>query len=174
LAALQARVAQLESLLTHFSRSGNTVTLTGANLQIVNGTGSTVNPNGLGNLIVGYNEERVPSEDFPVVQNTRTGSHNVIVGRGLNYASWGGIVVGLYNGLEADHASVIGGDHNTATATGAVVVGGSVNTASGINATVSGGHENSAGGIFSVVSGGYGRTVSGSHDWQAGGLFEDE
>jgi hypothetical protein len=68
---LEERVAALERLLKHFSRKGNDVTLTGANLHIVNGLGSTDCedeqfepipdcPNGLGNLIVGYNELRPP------------------------------------------------------------------------------------------------------------------
>jgi len=33
---------------------------TGVNVQIVNGEGSTETANGLGNLIIGYNEERGP------------------------------------------------------------------------------------------------------------------
>ena len=61
-------MAALESLLKHFSRKGNEVTIKGANLHLVNGLGQTdcVDeeepipdcPNGLGNLIVGYNELR--------------------------------------------------------------------------------------------------------------------
>jgi hypothetical protein len=63
---LEQRVAALEKLLKHFSRKGTEVTIKGANLHIVNGLGSTDCtdeqgeeipdcPNGLGNLIVGYN-----------------------------------------------------------------------------------------------------------------------
>ena len=66
---LEQRVAALESLLKHFSRKGNEVTMKGANLHLVNGLGETDCtteqeepipdcPNGLGNLIVGYNESR--------------------------------------------------------------------------------------------------------------------
>jgi hypothetical protein len=55
---LAQRVAALEDLLKHFSREGNEVFLTGANLHIVNGLGNTETTNELGNLIVGYNELR--------------------------------------------------------------------------------------------------------------------
>ena len=66
---LADRVAALETLLTHFTRVDNEVVITGANLRLVNGLGSTACtddqgepildcPNGLGNLIVGYNEQR--------------------------------------------------------------------------------------------------------------------
>jgi hypothetical protein len=81
---LPERVAALEELLKHFSRDGNEVTITGANLHLVNGLSSTdcTNeqfeeipdcPNGLGNLIVGYNESR--GQDGPDI---RTGSHNIV------------------------------------------------------------------------------------------------
>src|SRR5262245_29284569 len=42
-------------------------------LDAVNGLGATDTENGLGNIIVGYNEERD-------IHNVRTGSHNVVVG----------------------------------------------------------------------------------------------
>ena len=38
---LAQRVAALEKLLKHFSREGNEIFITGANLHIVNGLGST-------------------------------------------------------------------------------------------------------------------------------------
>lgn len=54
--ALKERVDDLESLLVHFSRDGDEITITGANLNVVNGTGTTDGtPNGLGNVIIGYN-----------------------------------------------------------------------------------------------------------------------
>src|SRR5262245_41212234 len=52
--------------------AGQTVRVTGADLQIVNGTGTTASANGTGNLIVGYN-------DFdPDEPADRTGSHNLV------------------------------------------------------------------------------------------------
>jgi hypothetical protein len=88
---LAQRVAALEQLLKHVSREGKEIFITGANLHIVNGLGSTDRfddegneipdcPNGLGNLIVGYNELRQENPDCPRVfvtcTDTRIGSHN--------------------------------------------------------------------------------------------------
>jgi hypothetical protein len=109
---LAHRVAALEKLLKHFSREKNEIFITGANLHIVNGLGSTDCtdeeenpipdcPNGLGNLIVGYNEPR--GEDI------RTGSHNVVVGPFHNFSRVGGLVVGLFNEISGDYATVSGG-----------------------------------------------------------------
>ena len=65
-------------LLEHFSRDGDDISITGANLHIVNGTGDTDGlVNGLGNVIVGYNQSRT---DPSIVPDDRTGSHMVVVG----------------------------------------------------------------------------------------------
>jgi hypothetical protein len=96
-------------------------------------------PNGLGNLIVGYNEPR--PEGFV---NFRTGSHNVVVGQQHNFSGFGGLVVGFFNEISGDFASVSGGFGNTAS------------------------------GAFSSVSGGNNRTAAGQFDWVAGPLFADE
>src|SRR3712207_7496934 len=50
----------------------------GANLNIVNGLNDTQSANGLGNLIIGYNEARQ-------VGNQRGGSHNLVIGQESNY-----------------------------------------------------------------------------------------
>src|SRR5215510_11442422 len=59
------RMATLENKLSAmtFDGAANEVVITGANLRIVNGLGSTETTNGLGNLIVGYNEPRAGRED---------------------------------------------------------------------------------------------------------------
>jgi hypothetical protein len=190
---LVQRVAALEQLLKHFSREGKEIFITEANLHIVNGLGSTdcINeqgaeipdcPNGLGNLIVGYNEPRVPadSEDLPV----RTGSHNMVVGQEHNFSRFGGIVVGLRSTISGDFASVSGGIGSTASGFGAAVSGGngnrasndftwvgggSANTASGINSAVSGGANNTANGFESSISGGGENSTSGEHSSVSGG-----
>jgi hypothetical protein len=61
------RMATLEDKLTAmaFDAAANEVVITGANLRIVNGLGATRTANGLGNLIVGYNEERIASSFRP-------------------------------------------------------------------------------------------------------------
>jgi hypothetical protein len=51
-----------------------------------NGSGRTDSNNGLGNLIVGYNERGEVG--------TQTGSHNVVVGREHSFTSHGGILAG--------------------------------------------------------------------------------
>jgi trimeric autotransporter adhesin len=173
---LAQRVAALEELLQHFSREQNEIFITGANLHLVNSLGRTDCgseeepipdcPNGLGNLIVGYNESREP--DFP--PDIRTGSHNVVVGRQHNFSRFGGLVVGTLNTISGDFATVSGGDSNTASGPQSVVSGGAGNEASGQGAVVSGGGGfsafdfgagNRASGTFAVVSGGQGNTASG-------------
>src|SRR5262249_20594250 len=124
---LPARVAALEDKLVAvtFNAANQELMLTGANLRIVNGLGSTETTNGLGNLIVGYNEPRGGSDDG------RTGSHNVVVGKEHNFTSFGGLVVGETNEISGPFASVSGGRRNTASVLAASVSGGIGNTASG-------------------------------------------
>ena len=175
---LAQRVAALESLLKHFSRKGNEVRITGANLRIVNGLGSTTCtdeqgepipdcPNGLGNLIVGYNEPRPEDEGF---ENIRTGSHNVVVGQEHNFSRFGGLVVGLHNEISGDFAVVSGGRENTASGFASSVSGGNVNTASEVFAAVSGGQANTASGVLATVSGGANNTASGDATSVSGGF----
>jgi trimeric autotransporter adhesin len=166
---LEQRVAALEAKLVKltFEAATNTVVLTGANLQIVNGLSSTDCtdaagapipncPNGLGNLIVGYNE---PRPDAP--ENIRTGSHNVVVGMEQNFSRYGGMVVGRGNEISGDFAAVSGGERNTASGEGSSVSGGIVNRAIGRRSSVSGGFRNQANGGFSAVTGGTGNAAAG-------------
>lgn len=183
--ALEARVAELESLLAHFSRQGDDIFITGANLHVTNGLGNTETTNSLGNIIIGYNELRGLDYSF----NDRSGSHMLVVGTKQNYSSFGGIVVGRHNTTSAPFASVSGGDVNTASGTGASVSGGSQNTASGLGAVISGGLNNRASGGYAAVSGGswneargWTSAIGGGRDgsldsdyaWLAGDLYESE
>jgi hypothetical protein len=95
---LSRRRLALEQLLKHVSREGKEIFTTGANLHIVNGLGSTDcadeefeptpdYPNGLGNLIVGYNELRG-------FEDVRIGLHHVVVGQRHNFSRFSGLVVG--------------------------------------------------------------------------------
>ena len=112
--------AALERNLTPltFDAATSAVVITGANLRLLNGLGSTDTTNGLGNLIVGYNELRAGGE------NTRTGSHNVVVGTQHQFSSFGGLVVGLQNEIHGAHAAVSGGMRNTAAGEHAAISGG--------------------------------------------------
>jgi trimeric autotransporter adhesin len=193
---LAQRVAALEQLLQHFSREDNEVFITGANLHLVNGLGHTDCgseeepipncPNGLGNLIVGYNEPRPVGVSPP---DMRTGSHNIVVGQEQNFSRFGGIVVGFRNEISGEFASITGGESNVASGRVSSVIGGRDNTASGDLSSVSGGDFNTAsgpgasvsGGVFgravgllASVSGGSERTAEGEFDWVAGSLFEDQ
>lgn len=177
---LQAQIDNLQkqananaNKLYHFSRVGNDIFITGANLHVVNGTGSTDGkPNFLGNIIIGYNEERGGGEDL------RSGSHMLVVGEGLNYGGFGGIVAGYYNEATGNFASITGGGYSTASGDGSSVSGGSYNTASGIGSSVSGGNDNTASSDYSSISGGdfneasgYISSVSGGQGNNASGDF---
>ena len=104
-------MAALESKLVQVTRVGTNLIITGANLHLRNGLNNTSTKNGLGNLIVGYNE---PRSSGP---NTRTGSHKVVIGREHNFSSFGGVVIGRLNTISAAFASVTGGKNNTASGT---------------------------------------------------------
>jgi hypothetical protein len=184
---LAQRVAALEDLLKHFSREDNEITITGANLHLVNGLGQTACeseeepipdcPNGLGNLIVGYNESRARFG----LEDIRTGSHNVVVRQRHNFSRFGGLVVGTLNTISGDFASVSGGGRdpfgqdgfegagNRASGILSVVSGGQGNTASGFTGSVSGGDRNTASGFAAVVSGGAVNTASGAAAVVSGG-----
>ena len=184
---LWGRVGALERTLTHVTTvtgAGDLpeVVITGANLRLVNGLRATATTNGLGNLLVGYNEAREG-------ENVRTGSHNVVVGQGHNFSSFGGLVVGRQNEISGAFAAVSGGFDNTASASatsvcggrgntargeGATVSGGYGNTANGHTAAISGGEANTASGFTAAVSGGRNRTARGDFDWVAGTLMADE
>ena len=174
-----------------------TIRISDINVQIVNGLDATngyprdpssIDPlftqtNGLGNLIVGYNEMGNPYGD------DRTGSHNIVVGHGNTFASFGGFVAcedntisgvyssvsaGKYNNASGDFSSVSGGDSNSAKDNYSSVSGGGGNTANNYYSSVSGGRFNIASGSHSSVSGGFLRTASGLDDWAAGSLWEDQ
>jgi outer membrane murein-binding lipoprotein Lpp len=140
---------------------GPHVIFSGANVHIQNGFGATAFKNGVGNLIVGYNELDTP--------RIRDGSHNLVVGEWHSYSSYGGLVVGRNNSISGEFASVSGGTLNIASRAFASVGGGASNTASGIYASISGGDSNSATGTLSSVSGGIFNTASGGSATVSGG-----
>lgn len=169
---LETRIALLEALLDGASRGDDpntgqdTLTFSGMNIRVVNGTGTTDGtPTGTGNLIIGYNETGNPSGD------NRTGSHMLVIGRKNTYTSYGGMVVGSSNSVTDAHASISGGLENTASFEYASVSGGSLNTASGVASWVGGGYNNVASGGSATVSGGESGVASGSGSSVSGGLF---
>ena len=200
-AALKAQVEALEALVATLQASSvpnlstylridetnpqrPTAWFEAVNVMVVNGTGTTAGAtNGLGNLIVGYDEFGGNPRD------NKSGSHNFVVGTEHSYGSLGGFVAGRNNTVSREYASVSGGEDNIAsgrsssvsggrsnTASGddSSVSGGDDNTASGPRSSVSGGARNAASGSASSVSGGGTRVASGTTNWAAGGLSEEE
>ena len=139
------------------------LTITGVNVRIVNGLGGTQSVNGLGNLIIGYNEEA------GTFNQDRIGSHNLVVGTAHNYLSYGGIVAGQNNSIEAPFACAVGGYFNVARSGHATVSGGSGNVASGGSSSVSGGQNNVASADYASVSGGQDNVAASGHDSVSGG-----
>ena len=123
---LQGQASDLATKLQYVSVSGTEMSISGANLHILSGSGATDGAkNGLGNLILGYNESRNDGTD------DRTGSHNIVVGSQQNYSSYGGLVVGMHNTISGNFASVSGGHDNLASGWSSSISGGQFNIASG-------------------------------------------
>ena len=158
---LEARVAALEAQVPDcLSEVGEDAVFEDCNVQIVNGTGSTASTTGTGNLIVGYNADN---------GDTRTGSHNIIVGDNHTYSSYGGLVPGNDNTISNAYASVSGGSGDTASGPTSSVSGGQGNQASGNNTSVSGGNGNQAIGNNASVNGGNQNVASGASSSVNGG-----
>ncbi|MDF1555668.1 MAG: hypothetical protein P1P84_21525 [Deferrisomatales bacterium] len=188
--ALEARVGDLESALAQVRQSklflledhvrvesgelnglrGPHVIVERANLHVRSGSGSTGDDDGssgtlvgLGNLIVGYNEVRLDG-----VTN-RGGSHNLVVGVGHNYPSYGGLLAGEENTVSWVMGSVVGGWNNEAAGWGSTVLGGADNRAVDAASSVCGGAQNKATGYYATVSGGTQNVASGTGAAVAGG-----
>jgi len=177
-------VLALDGYLMLSTNNGyDTAEFTDINVQINNNSGSTDGAiNGLGNLIIGYNETSASAPSFcsdpqfthPTTcssngqiwdNNVRRGSHNLILGASNSYDDYAGIVSGYNNIINNGYASVLGGSSNKAT---------------GNYSSVSGGHLNDAQGYGSSVIGGYNRDtpvgVTGDvseYDWKASTLSEN-
>ena len=168
--ALQGEVDALQSLLAGVSRSGDVLRFTGMNLQVRDGSGDTHGvTNGLGNLIVGYDESN---------GDTRTGSHNLVVGPQHTYSSYGGVVAGRDNAVTARYSSVTGGYLNEAAGRYSSISGGQDGLVDGLGSSISGGYDNTVAASYASVSGGrqgtasgYGSTVSGGQENSASGAY---
>lgn len=159
--ALQAAV--IPGLSDHLSIvDEETILVSGANLQVVNGEGSTSSANGLGNVIVGYNES-----DSLTTQ--REGSHNLVMGRWNQYNSYGGIVHGLRNSLFNHESAAIAGSNNVVSGVRSAVIGGDQNTASGNKVVAIGGLDNEAKGSVTAILGGSSNVSDGTASVVVGG-----
>ena len=143
--AQQAYISDLQQYIS-IDLDLETVLISGANLQVVNGVGYTDawspgDINGKGNIIIGYDE----SGDGGVTN--KSGSHNLVVGKGHTYTSFGGIVVGRNNSITGTY-SIAFGEYNTASGGATSVLGGAENTALGYGSSVAGGTQNNAHGVY--------------------------
>jgi hypothetical protein len=168
--AQDGQIGALEEKTQFVTVSSGEMYVIGTNLHILNGMNDTEIINGLGNLIVGYNEPRGFDEQQSSDPNVRTGSHSVIVGSRHNYSSYGGLVVGQSNTISGPYASVSGGSANTASDYTASVSGGQGNTASGVASSVSGGIANVASGSVSSLSGGNSNWATADSSSVSGGV----
>jgi hypothetical protein len=161
-----------------------TARFTGVNVQVVNNTGSSFSNNGLGNLIIGYNNYADTREFCSDGQyetadtclspnvwaaNQRTGSHNLILGEYNAYSRYGGLLAGMHNVINGANASVTGGRESIASGQAASVSGGYGNVASGNFSAVSGGLYNTASGGDASISGGQLNIASGASSSVCGG-----
>jgi hypothetical protein len=136
--ALDLRIAALEEKLAALSvvHQGALPTwrIAGVNVQLINGSGQTDVANGVGNLIVGYNED-------PNMGLNDSGSHNVLVGMGHGHLSHSGLAVGSGHHLRAPGAAAVGGEGSEARGAYSALIGGADNTTYGDHAVVLGGSD---------------------------------
>jgi hypothetical protein len=169
LATLLAKIAALEAKLVHVTTVGTEITISGANLHVVNGMGSTESTNSLGNVIIGYNEPRTPEDPLNYRDDARTGSHMLVVGAKQNYVSFASIVVGRLNTTGGRYSSVSGGYASFALGDYSSVSGGSGNGSYGVWSSVSGGRDNWAYALYASISGGYENSADGDYSSVTGG-----
>jgi hypothetical protein len=167
---------------------GPNITFKGANIHIVSGSGATDdvgNYTGLGNLIIGYDEDpsgtilgnQLTGPQTPVMlqPGDRRGCHNLIIGKWNRFltTSYGGIVAGEENTITGEGTMAIGGTLNVARsqsanvhdAPGSSVFGGFANQSSGACSTVVGGELNQAMVQESSILGGAQNTINGNGTW---------
>jgi hypothetical protein len=178
--------------------AGPNVIISGANVHIESGSGNTTDTTGLGNLVIGYDEDSLAAS---TIDPNRTGSHNLVVGMDHEFTASGGTVLGFGNFISSNEATVTGGDcnaagatafpsslsipcfngnagidsasggeQNTANGVASSVSGGAANLASGADASVSGGSQSTASGPISSVSGGNQNSASSTNSSVSGGL----
>ena len=145
--------------------NGPHIIFSGANVHVRSGSGRTDDnntPTGLGNLIVGYDEQQTEAV-------SRTGSHNLIVGGQHSFTKYGGLAAGAANTLDGVSAFAAG-VRNVASGDFSSVTGGAGNFAGGGSSSISGGQENMTVEVASSVTGGRQNTASGVYASVTGGF----
>jgi hypothetical protein len=177
----QAKIAALENKLKYVTVNGTDMLITGANLHIRNEGGATDTTNGLGNLILGYHELGF--------NNDRSGSHNILIGKYLNYGSYGGILTGEDNSVKDAYGTIlssygcnstmsfnatIAAGYSTINANRSAIVAGDSHTLNGHFSGILGGQLNTiaTGVTYSAGVGGYNNKIlSGAHNTNLGGYW---
>lgn len=172
--ALSSTVDEMTATLAGVRREGTTLVFEGMNLQLLNGPFGDPQTNGLGNLIVGHNEQ----------PGTQSGSANIVIGSEHQaFTSYGDIIGGAFNegtargalvtGVQnkagGNYDGLLGGRFNEATEESTAVVGGAEDRATEIYAVAVGGRKNQANGAISVAIGGSENKSSGSFSFERGG-----
>jgi hypothetical protein len=182
----------LWSLFEGVSRTTDGIAFEALDVHVRSGLGSTYHsgslgalgaPNGLGNVIIGYDEDDGRPED------ATTGSHNLVVGPGHTYQGFGALlvgrggtagehsagalVVGLRGLADAHYAATIAGEFSSAEGAGAVVIGGRGSAASGVDAIVVGGAASMASGARATAVGGVASAATGASAVAIGGQDSD-
>lgn len=166
MAELRQRVAELEAIVEGLSRDDDgDLVLSGANLRIVNGTGTTVGENnGVGNLIIGYDEEH---ED-PWSRNAggvKLASHSLILGPHHSYRTVGSVVAGAHHTVFGENSAAVGGSHHylrigdSDKGSGLAAFGGTNASITADHGTAVGVDQGGVNARFAVKIGGYGGNI---------------
>lgn len=160
-----------------FSVDGNTVSLKGMSLAVVDGNIEVYTADvstKAGNLIVGTGHKFDDARNSFVagLMNTVSGEGLSVSGGFSNEARGFGTAVsgGFRNLASVNGSSVTGGAGGQAIALASTVSGGSGNSASGVGSTVSSGTRNQAPGYLSNIAGGHACVASGEHASVSGGF----
>ncbi len=128
---LDGRVSSVETTLAPVSVVGDDWILESVNLHVRNGSGATDLDNGFapgtGNLVIGYDESGSADSSGVFVAgagDVKSGYHNVVIGQGHQYYSYGAVISGLDHEVGGPNACVLGGRESTAYGVRSVVVGG--------------------------------------------------
>lgn len=171
-------VLELDGLLKLTVIDGDkTAEFTNVNIQLNSGAGSTSGVNGLGNLIIGYNEASTSAPFFcsdpqypdskscignleTWAQNVRIGSHNLIVGGGHSYTKYSAAMFG-WNNVSNAIGTLTAGVLNIANGNSSSITGGQKNNTNANLTSITGGTDNTANSTLSSITSGRGNTTNG-------------
>ncbi len=182
-------VLALDGYLKLGFKDGHPIAIFNAiNVQVDNGTGRTDRVvNGLGNLIIGYNETSSNSLYFcsnPIYtlqsrctlngyqwgNNVRRGSHNLIIGSNNSYDDYGSIIAGVGNTSNANYSNILGGIANYTAAIYSNISGGRYNETHAYFSSITGGYDNVTNGKYSSILGGRENTATGLYSSISAGI----